>query len=94
MTREEALESGIRKAWELLVCDADRCTPEAAAADMIGKAQFGCGTPDELEGFAVGLQLVAVEVAEIARKRRDAAAEADGAVNGVAVVDHIYAGDV
>jgi hypothetical protein len=74
MTREEALEIGIRLAVKYLgeIVEMD---PERAATNLI-EANYGfCGelsTPDELEGFAVGLQLIAVEVADIARKRREA----------------------
>jgi hypothetical protein len=75
MTREEALESGIRQAWRCVGDDGGPpCeSPNKAAQTAVDSCdRHNCASPDELEGFAVGLQLVAVEVAEIARKRREA----------------------
>lgn len=76
MTREEALDSGIRQAWRFVGDDhGEECvSPEDAAYAAVNASFPGAATHDELEGFAVGLQLVAVEVAEIARKRREQAA--------------------
>jgi hypothetical protein len=84
MTREEALEIGIRKAWRFVGDDhGEECvSPEDAAYAAINSSFPGADTPDELEGFAVGLQLVAVEVAEIARRRREAAVQAAAVYHG------------
>ena len=76
MTREEAIESGIRAAWRHFVeiDDEEYDSPVWAARDLLSEVYPDEWRPDELEGFAVGLQLIAVEVAEIARKRQAAAA--------------------
>lgn len=73
MTREDALDSGIRQAWRFVGDVADDVTPEEAARAAV---EFcwpdGC-SEHEAEGFAVGLTMIAVEVAEMARKKRAAA---------------------
>lgn len=78
MTREEAIENGIRAAWRHFVeiDDEEYDAPDWAARALLGKVYAESWSPNELEGFAVGLTMIAVEVAEIARQRREAAAEA------------------
>lgn len=74
MTREEALESGIRQAWWHVSDGAYENDVTLTAQFAVNASGINVGSPDDLEGFAVGLTMIAVEVAEIARKRREAAA--------------------
>lgn len=74
MTREEALEEGIRDAMTW----GGRETGLEETAEFF-RRYFDLCTPDLLEGFAVGLTMIAVEVAEIARQRREAAAATSNA---------------
>lgn len=73
MTREDALEAGVLQAWRFVgdVGVPDRTTPEDAARDAVECCWPQGATPDELDGFAVGLTMIAVEVAAMARKRRE-----------------------